>query len=107
MLFLIAIVFILMAQNFVWSVNSAVVPIFLIIFILTVLCMLIVSISVILEIINKDGKKNFCKKFIIKYLLIFVALYAAASLKNDLNILIILASSFALSIYSYYYVTNM
>lgn len=47
------------AQKFVWSVNSAVVPIFLIIFILTALCMLIISISEILEIINKDGKNNF------------------------------------------------
>lgn len=68
--------------------------------------MIIVSISVILETINKDGKKNFSKKFIIKWLLFFVPLYAAAFLKNDINILIILGSSFSLSIFSYYYVTK-
>ncbi|MCY6485411.1 hypothetical protein OW763_13830 [Clostridium aestuarii] len=103
MLFLVAVVFILMAQKFDWSVDFAIVPFFLIILILTASCMLIVSISGILEVISKDGKKSFCKKFIKQWLLCFVALYAAAFLKKDIDILIVLGSSFAISILSYYY----
>ncbi|MBW9157324.1 hypothetical protein LGL55_07275 [Clostridium tagluense] len=103
MLFLVVVVFILMAQKFDWSVDSAVVPFFLIIFILTASCMLIVSISGILEIISKDGKKSFCKKIIKKWLFFFVVLYVAAFLKNDVDILIVLGSSFAFAILSYYY----
>lgn len=105
MLFLIAVIFILMTEKFDWSVNSAALPIFLIIFMLTGLCIIIVSISGILETINKDGKKKFGKKFIIRWLLFFVSLYSAAFLKNDINIIIIIGSSFSLSIFSYYYVT--
>lgn len=102
-LFLIGVVFILMAQKSDWAVNSVIVPIFLIIFILTALCMLIISISTIFETISKYGKKDFCKKFIIRWILSFIALYAAGFLKKDINILIILGSSFALSIGSYYF----
>lgn len=101
-LFLIAVAYILMAQKFDWSVGFAVVPVFLIILILTALFMLIVSISGIREIIRKDGKKSFCKEFIKKWLWFFVILYVAAFLKNDVYLSIILGSSFAISILSYY-----
>lgn len=103
MLFLVAVVFILMAQKFDWSVDFSVVPVFLIILILTALCMLIVSISGILKIIRKEGKRSFCKNFIKKWLWLFIPLYAVAFLKNDIDILIILCSSFAISIMSYYH----
>ena len=105
-LFLTTVLFILMAEKFDWLVNSDIVPIFLIILILTLLCMIMVSISVILQTINKNGKKSFGRKFIIRWILFFVPLYVASFLKNDINILVILASSFLLSIFSYYYGTK-
>lgn len=106
MIFLIVVIFILMAEKFDWSVDSAVVPGFLIILILTGLCMIIVSISGIFQTINRYGIKNFSKKFIIRWLLFFACIYAVAFLKKDINILIILGSSFSLSVFSYYYVTK-
>lgn len=105
-LFLVAVIFILMAQKLDWSVDFAVVPFFLIIFILTATCMLIVSISGILETINKEGKKNFGKGFIKKWLWCFVALYVVSFLKNNIEILIVLGSSFAISFLSYYHIAK-
>ncbi len=102
-LFIMSIVFILMAQKFDWPVSTMILPIFLIIFILTALSILIVSISGILETIKKTGKKSFCKKFITKWLFVYAILYAAAFLKKNIDMSIILGSSFILAIFSNYH----
>ena len=102
-LFIIEIGFILVAQKFNWSVSNSVLPIFLIILVLTGLSILIVSISGILETVKENGKKYFCKKFIAKWLVVFAILYFVAFLKNDVDMLIILVSSFALAIFSNYH----
>ncbi|MEM1486339.1 hypothetical protein V6615_15970 [Oscillospiraceae bacterium PP1C4] len=102
-LFLASIVLILMADKFDWLVNSNFIPVFIIIFALTVLCMLIVSISVILKTIRKVGKLKFCKGFMIKLVFFFAVQCAAAFFKDDKDILIMLGSSVALSIGSYFF----
>lgn len=101
--FIAAVVFLLISMKFNWSINPAFLPAFLIILALTVLCMLIVSISGIIKTIKKYGMKKFFKVFAVKLIFFFIALYAAAFIKKDINVLPLLGTSLALSVVSYYY----
>lgn len=102
-LFLLAVVFILIADKFDLSVGTAIVPIFFTIFILTLSGILLVSIFGIHKTISKNGKGNFCKEFLNKWLWSFLVLLVVAFLKKDVDILIVLVASLAISLFSYYY----
>ncbi|WP_138206298.1 hypothetical protein [Haloimpatiens lingqiaonensis] len=101
-IFLISIVFILGAKKFNWPVNNTFVRIFIVILVLTLLCILIVSISEMRKTISKQGIKKFSKKLILNWALYFVILYAVAFFKKHVDILAILGSSLLFSILSYY-----
>lgn len=101
-LFLVAVIFILIAIKCNWDVGSAFVPVFAVLLILTLLFATIVAGVKIVQFIRKDPKK-FIVAFFKRWGFFFLAAFAAAVFKKNVDIPILLGTTIAPAVLSFGY----
>lgn len=102
-LFLLLIVFILLADQFAWSIGSWIIPLILLSLLFTLLSMLVVSIISISQSIQKHGVVYVIRSILTNWLILLAISLAVAFIKKELDLTIILYSTLALSVLSHPY----
>jgi len=102
-LFLLLIVFILLADQFAWSIGSWIIPLILLSLLFTLLSMLVVSIISISQSIQKHGVVYVIRSILTNWLILLAISLTVAFIKKELDLTIILYSTLALSVLSHPY----
>lgn len=101
-LFLVAVVFILIAIKCNWDVGSGFVPVFVVLLILTLLFASVVAGVKIVQVIRKDPKK-FVIAFFKRWGFFFLAAFAAAVFKKNVDMPMLLGMTMASAVLSFGY----
>ncbi len=104
-LFLIAVVFLLIAIKCNWDIGSGFIPVFVALLILTLLFITIVAGAKIVQSIRKDPKK-FVIAFFKRWGFFFLTAFAVAVFKKNIDMPILLGMTMASAVLSFGYTPN-